>query len=191
MPDLSRGPMIDLADAGVEPSNTAEAGGQCHIAHPQICLVNELLRKVHLASFCHRARSRAQVLEKQATEVTRANSKTFRERFDATVFQATFADQAQGTRNRIWSSHPCWSSGRAFGPATQARAEPRFSSRGSSRKVTNIFLLRRRRWADRSAIDTAREHGDEELAVEARIARHPGSRTYLPIQFHLCLKLIA
>src|SRR5208282_4318459 len=119
MPDLSRGPMIDLADAGVEPSNTAEAGGQCHIAHPQICLVNELLRKVHLASFCHRARSRAQVLEKQATEVTRANSKTFRERFDATVFQATFADQAQGTRNRIWSSHPCWSSGRAFGPAVQ------------------------------------------------------------------------
>ncbi len=37
---------------------------------------------------------------------------------------------------------------------------------------------------DRAAVDSRAEYGDEELAVEPRIARQPCSRTYPPIQSH-------
>jgi hypothetical protein len=181
--------MIDLSDTGVEPSNTAEAGGQRNITHSQVCLVTQLLRKVHLARLGHSAWGRAQVLKKQAAEVSRADSEAFREGFDSTVFQAAFTYQAQGSRNCIWRSEPRRCSGRAFGAATQARAETRFRSCCSCWKVTNVLLFRRRCWTDRPAIHTAREHGNEELAVEAHIARHPSSRTDLPIQFHMKLMI--
>jgi hypothetical protein len=44
--------------------------------------------------------------------------------------------------------------------------------------------------ANRPAIDSAGEHANKKLAIEARVARHPGSRTDLPIQFHIWLKLM-
>lgn len=43
---------------------------------------------------------------------------------------------------------------------------------------------------DRAAVDSRAEYGDEELAVEPRIARQPCSRTYPPIQSHSSLRAI-
>jgi hypothetical protein len=176
--------MVDLADAGVEPSNAAETRSQGNVTHAQICLVNKLLGKVQLARLSHRTWRRPQVSEKQATKVTRADSQAFGERFYTALLQSALTNQAQSPRNCIWSSHPGRSSGRAFRPTTQTGTEPRLRRRGSAWKVTNILLFRWRCRTNRPAIDAAGEHTNKKLAVEARVARQPGSRTNFPIQFH-------
>jgi hypothetical protein len=181
--------MVDLADARIEPSNAAETSSHGNVTHAQVCLVNQLLGKVHLARLSHRTWRRPQVPEKQATKVTRANSQAFGERFYTALLQSALTNQAQSPRNRIWSSHPSRSSGRAFRPTTQTGTEPRLRRGGSGWKVTNILLFRWRCGTNRPAINAAGEHSNKELAIEARVTRQPGSRTNFPIQFHFFSKL--
>jgi hypothetical protein len=123
-------------------------------------------------------------LEKQATKVARANAEVFCQSFHSSVTEATLADEAQSARNRIWRPQPGGSSGRTFWPATQTGTKARLRRRSGSGIVSNILFFRRRRWTNRAAIDAAREHSNKELAIEARVARYPSSRTYLPIQLH-------
>ena len=176
--------MVDLADSGVESSNAAKTGSEGDVTHMQIGLVDQLLRKVHLARLRHRTRRSTQMLEKQTAKMTRANSKAFRERFDSALIQAALTNQPQRPRNGIGSPQPGRSPGRTFGPAAQTRPEAGLCRRGGSWKVTNVLLLRRRCGTNGAAIDSAGEHSNEELAVEARVTRLPGSRTNFPIQFH-------
>ena len=84
--------MIDLADARVESANGAEAGSESNVAHRQTRFVDKFFREMQSARIANRTRSRAQVLEKQTSQVTRANSKSFRERFYTTLFETTLAD---------------------------------------------------------------------------------------------------
>src|SRR5580704_8310210 len=183
-PNLSRSSMVDLADSGVESSNAAKTGSEGNLTHGQIRLVEKLLCEVHLARPCHRTRRSSQVLEKQAAKMTRANSKAFRERFYSAIVQATLTNQPQRPRNGIWSPHPSRSPGRTFRPATQTGPEARRGRGGRGWKITNIFFFRRRCGTNGAAINSAGEDTNKEFAVEARIARQPGSRTNLPIQFH-------
>ena len=177
--------MIGLGDGGIESANAAEAGRDRDLAHRQTRLINQLFRKMQATGLRHRAGRRAQVLQEQPTQMARANSQALGENFDSAVFQATFADQAQGARNRVGASQPGRGSGRTFRPATQTRTEPGFSRGRSRGKVAHVFFFAGRRRADGAAIDSAAESADEELAVEARIARETRSRTHPPIQIHI------
>jgi len=122
--------------------------------------------------------------------MTRANPDTICERFHSALFQPTLTDQAQGTGDGTWSSHPCRSAGRTFRPTTQTRAKARLGCCCGGWKVANVLLLRVRCRANRPAIDSAGEHANKKFAIKARVTRHPSSRTDLPIQFHIWLKLM-
>ena len=130
------------------------------------------------------------MLKKQTTKMTRANPDTFCERFHSALFQPTLTDQAQGTGDGTWSSQPSRSAGRTFRPTTQTRAKARLGCCCGGWKVANVLLLRVRCRANRPAIDSAGEHANKKFAIEARVTRHPSSRTDLPIQFHIWLKLM-
>jgi hypothetical protein len=117
--------------------------------------------------------------------MARADPQAFGENFHSAILQATFADQPQRPRNRAWSSQPCRGSGRAFRAAPQTGTKPSFRRRRGTRKVTDIFLLAGACWTNRTAINSSGEHANEELAIEARIARQPRSGTHLPIQIHI------
>jgi len=145
---------------------------------------------MHLARLGHRAWRRAQMLKKQTAKMARAHPDTLCERFHSALVQPTLTDQAQGAGNGIWSSQPSRGAGRTFRPTTQTRAKARLGCCCGGRKVANVLLLRVRCRANRPAIDSAGKHADKELTVEARVARQPGSRTDLPIQFHIRLKLM-
>ncbi len=123
--------------------------------------------------------------------MARADPQAFGENFHSAILKATFADQPQRPRNRAWSSQPCRGSGRAFRAATQTGTKPSFRRRRGTRKVTDIFLLAGACWTNRTAINSSGEHANEELAIEARIARQPRSGTHLPIQHHaIALKFV-
>ena len=101
-PRLSRQPpnlrwcsMINLANTGVESPNAAESRGQCDLIHLQIRFIDQLLREVQTASLSHRYRSRAKMFQKQAPQVPRSDSQTFRENFYSSVLKPTLSDQAQ------------------------------------------------------------------------------------------------
>src|SRR4051812_8835708 len=114
----------------------------------------------------------------------RTYAQSLREAFHPAVFQATLPDQAQSSRDRVRSSEPGRGSRRTFRPATQTRTEPRFRRGGGSWKVMDVLFFHRRYGANWTAIDSGAAHTYEELAVEARIARQPRSRAYLPVQRH-------
>lgn len=57
--DLSWGPMIDPADAGIESPHATESRGQSNLIHGQLGLVDELLCEVQTARLCHRDRRRS------------------------------------------------------------------------------------------------------------------------------------
>src|SRR5712692_6637331 len=122
--------------------------------------------------------------------MARANSQALCKSFHTAVLQTALADQPQCPRNCILSTRPSRCSRRAFRPATQTRPKACFRRRGGAWKVTDIALLARTGTTDRTAVDSRGEHGDEELAVEPRIARESRSRTYPPIQFHIFRPLI-
>src|SRR5215469_8007565 len=114
----------------------------------------------------------------------RANPQSLCERFHAAVFESALCDQSKGSRYRGGCAKPRRRPRAAFGTATEARAETRFSRGRRRRKVAAVLLLRRGGRTDRSTIHAASEHTNVELAVEARIARQPRPRTYPPVQIH-------
>ena len=104
--DLRGRSMVDLADAGVEATDAAESGGEGDLGHGQSGLIDELLGEVKAASLRDGNRSGAEMTQEEAAQVTRANSQALGQDFDATIFKAAFADQTQGSRDRIRSTQP-------------------------------------------------------------------------------------
>ena len=92
--DLSRGPKIDPADAGIESPHAAESRGQGNLIHWQTRLVDQLLREVQTARLSHRNRRRAQMLQEQTSKMPRPDAQPLRQNFDSTVLQPTLTDQA-------------------------------------------------------------------------------------------------
>ena len=113
-----------------------------------------------------------------------ADADTPGEIFNASILEAALADEAQSTRDGVRGAKPGGRSGRAFGPAAKTGAETGFSSGGSGWEVATVFFLGGRRGADRAAIDPTADDSDEELAVEARVARKAGTRAGLEIESH-------
>jgi hypothetical protein len=68
-PNLSRGSMIDVTDAGIESSHTSETGSEGNLTHRQAGFVDEFFRKVKTASLSHCNRRRSQMSQEQAAEM--------------------------------------------------------------------------------------------------------------------------
>jgi hypothetical protein len=99
-PDLSRGPMIDLLDAGVESPYATEPGGNGNLTHGQTGLVDELFCEVQTAGLSHSHRRRPQVSQEQASKMSRSNSQAFCQYFYSSILQTALSDQSQSSRNR-------------------------------------------------------------------------------------------
>jgi len=117
----------------------------------------------------------------------RAHAQSRGEQFDSAIFESALANQPQSPRDCVRCSHPRRGSRRGLGTAAQTGPKSRFR-RGRSRCiVADIFFFGGRSRANRTAIDTAAPHADEEFAVKARIARQPRSRTNLPVESHVTI----
>ena len=114
-----------------------------------------------------------------------ANAQSLRQRLHATILQTTLPNKTQSSGHSHRSAQPGGCSGRAFWPATQARAKTRVGGRSCGGKVADIAFLTGPRATNRATVDSSGEHGNEKLAVEARIARESRARTYPPIQIHI------
>src|SRR5206468_3758327 len=74
--------------------------------------------------------------------------------------------------------------GRRLWPAAQARPKSRRFGGGRGRKVAHVLVVRRAGRANRPAIDAGAGDGDEETAVEPRIARSARAVAHTLIQLH-------
>jgi hypothetical protein len=181
---LRRGAAIDLLHGGVETPHGAETRRDRDLRHGQRRFIDELLGEVQTAGLRDGARARAQMAQKQPAQMTRAESKVRRKRLDAAFLEAAFVDESQCPRHRVLRTGPGGCSGRTLRPAAQARPEAGLGRCRGGREVAHVFLLRGARAADGAAIDARREHGDVELAVEARVACQPRARAELQIERH-------
>src|SRR5258708_39615832 len=86
------------------------------------------------------------------------------------VERGGLVDDAQRAADGGRGAGPRRRAGGGLRPAPLARPKPRRLGRRRSRIVPNIFLERRSRGADRTAVDACGDDGDEESSVETRIA---------------------
>src|SRR5215470_2329042 len=121
--------------------------------------------------------------EKQPSQMARAYTQQIRKAFDAIALKTALLDQPQRASDGGRGSEPCGRARRAFRTAAQTGAIARLSRGGGRRKISAIFLHGGRCRADRTAIDPAPMHADEEFAIEPRIARQPRPRTDVPVEF--------
>src|SRR5262249_34282982 len=95
---LRRSAGVDLLDAGVEAGHAAESGSLGDLEHGQMRFVDQLLGEMQAASLSHCAGSCSQVAKEQTPQMARTDSQALSEQFNAAIFEASFADQAQRTR---------------------------------------------------------------------------------------------
>src|SRR2546425_11572563 len=198
----------------------------------QARFVEQLLREVHTPRERDVERRRAEVLKKEAPQMSCGHAEPAGELLDAVVVQSggpcpaelhsggpgppelqsggpcppelqsggpcppeyagsslaaqrAVADHPQRARPDSRRTEPCGRARRRFGPAPQARPEPGGFGRRRGRKIPNVLVLRRTRRADWPAIDAGRRHGDEEAAIEPRVARSARAGADALIQIHL------
>ena len=72
-----------------------------------------------------------QVAQEQATKVARADTEALGKSLNTPVFEPTFADQLQGTRNGVVRSYRRVGSRRAFWTASQAGAKTGFGRKAA------------------------------------------------------------
>lgn len=119
---------------------------------------------------------RAQVLDKQALQLARAESDFPREVSDGVFLQESTVDQRQGALHglpgqrllRLWCQ---------FGATAQARPVAGGGGRSGGRKIADVARLRWRGRAHRAAVDAGAAHCGEEHAVEACVAGQAGPLT--------------
>src|SRR5215472_2582964 len=114
MTDLRGRSMIEIVDSGIESANAAESRGEGNLTHRQASFIDELLDEMETAGLGDRERSRSQMSQEQAAKMARPDTYSFCKTFHSFVTEAAFTDETQSSRNRVRSSQPGWSSGRAF-----------------------------------------------------------------------------
>ena len=159
-------------------------GGERDLRDRQVRFVEQLLREVHAPGQRHLDRRRAEMLQEQPPQVPRGDAEPIGEGIDAVAIERAFADQPQAARHHARRAGPGRRARRRFGPAAQARPEAGGLRGRGGRVVADVFVLRRSRRADRPAINARARDGDEELAVEARIARSPRPIADPAVQLH-------
>jgi hypothetical protein len=123
------------------------------------------------ARLCHGERRSAYVLEEQPIEVPRANADPGGELADRGLIERAFLDETQRAPHDRRGSEPRWCTRRSLGAAAETRPEARFGGRRRGHVIAHVASPGGRRCrADRTAVNARGSHGDEELAVEARIA---------------------
>src|SRR5690242_2073457 len=110
------------------------------------------------------------MLNKKASQMTRANSEALGQVLNPAVLQVTFSNQPQRSRHCSWCSRPCRCSRRALRAATEARAKARRGSGCCGFKITNILVGDCRNRAAWATINLCAEDTYEELPVEPRIS---------------------
>ena len=127
---------------------------------------------------------RAEVLDKQAAEVTIANAETRGKLTDAGVIESAFGDFTECAGHGGGRAVPGRSARGAFGPASQTRPQPGCRCGGSRRVVIDVLLARRAGGTDRPAENLRRANADEEAAVETRVTREAGFAAGFAIECH-------
>ena len=116
-------------------------------------------------------RRRAQMLEKQTTQVPSGDAEPVGERFDAGIVQCSVANESQRARDETGSAEPCRRAWRGFRTTAQTGAKSGRLSRRGRWKVADVLVLGGTGGTNGPTVDARGRDGDEKPAVEAGIAR--------------------
>jgi hypothetical protein len=167
--------VIELLEGLVEAPHAAEAGGQGHLAHRKVGLVDQLLGQQHPPGLGHADRRGAQVLQEQPPQLPPADAHAFGQALDISVVERAGLDQGQGARDGVGRAVPGAQLRRGLGPAAQAGAIAGLLGRGGAGVEGDVLAQRRAGRAHRPAIDARRPHRHEQPAVEAGVAGLDGA----------------
>src|ERR1700683_3467085 len=76
LPDLTWRASVDIADAGVEASNTTETRSECDLSHRQVRFINQLFRKMQTSGVGDRFRRCPQMFKEKSPQVPRTDAQT-------------------------------------------------------------------------------------------------------------------
>ena len=104
-------------NGGIEAAHASEARGERDFAERKTGFVDQLFCEVQAACLRDRARGGAEMADEEAAKMARADSDSFGQTFDAAVFQAALADEAQGARHSVRGAEPGGRARGTFGAA--------------------------------------------------------------------------
>src|SRR5215471_117602 len=99
--------------------------------------------------------------QKESPQMARAHSQLFRKWFNAAFSQSTLSNEPQGSRDGSLRPGPSRCSRRALRAASETGTKAGLGGCGCREIVSDVLLLRRRRRANRTAIDATGTDGDE------------------------------
>jgi hypothetical protein len=139
--------VVELLEGLVEAPHAAEAGGQGHLAHRQVGLVDQLLGQQHPPRLGHPDRCRAQMLQEQPPQLPPADARRARpgsrHRLPSSreESRAHRLDQRQGARDGVGRPVPGPQLRRGLGPAAQAGAIAGLLGRGGGGVEGDVLAL--------------------------------------------------
>jgi hypothetical protein len=111
----------------IEPANAAESRRERNLGKRHRRSVDELFREVQPARLKHRERRSAEMLKKEAPQVSRANAQAVRQRLDRKITCDGVVDQTPGASHGAIRSVPRGGAWRNLRPAAEARTKACFS----------------------------------------------------------------
>ncbi len=122
---------------------------------------------------CNCQRTRAEMFREQAPQVTTGHPQPRGKFLDVAVVEGAVRDQAKAARDGRRCAAPRGRAGRTLGATAKARPVTGLARGGGGREERDVLALRRVRGTDRAAVDSGRPDPDEEVTVEAPVAREP------------------
>jgi len=119
----------------------------------------------------HVIRRRAEVMQKQPSQVTGGHAEPIGQRVHCRFVQRAVGDESQRARYNARRAEPRGRARRRFRMAAKTRAESSRLRGGRGREIADVRVLWCPRRANRAAIHARRGDGNKKPAVEPRVAR--------------------
>jgi len=167
---LARRTPVGATERGIEATHAAEPGGKRDLRDRQVGLVEQTLGEMQAARLREHDGRCPHMTHEQAMQMARTQPHACGKLCHRDLVQHAVLDHAQRATHHCRRAQPGRRPRGGLGPTTQARPEAGCGRRRGRRVVAHVRFLWRGRRTDGPAIDARRRHGDEELAIEARIA---------------------
>src|SRR5262249_25832229 len=173
--------VVELADA-------AETRQKRNFSNRQRGLLDQLDGEMDAPRARNGARRSAQMFGEQPAKLARSDAESNRQRFYTALVQRSFRNQPERAENHRRTAQPRGRARSRLRMTASAGTKAGRLSGGRAGKVSDILEFRRMDGADRTAIDSRRNHASEETAIEAPITAQSRLVANFRIQPHMTLR---
>jgi len=161
---------VGFTEGIIEAADAAETGFERNLPYAHISIWDQSLGSLHAPRSGDLAWRSSYMSSEQSQEMSRADTKLFRQSLHRVSIEESFPDEPHCTRDSRSRSPPCWTSRCSLGAASETWAVSQSLRSSGARYEEYIVLTGVRTRANRAAINSRRFHTGEECTIKSRVA---------------------